>query len=155
MHNKIIILDGSNLQLLNQKLELISKKEFVGHNEPSKPVSLNSMSIYILRNVDINTKSFQRETFPILQALHSEKNYQTLFMITTNSKCVVEPHLMQDAISFLTFHPHGQPQKVLNKANVHQAHPLLPESTSFLGFYLRRKVIGLETSDIQRYWYFL
>ena len=56
MQNKIIILDGSNLKLLNQKLELISNKEFVGLNEPSKPVSLNSMSIYILKNVDTNTK---------------------------------------------------------------------------------------------------
>ena len=146
---KISILDCSFAEKTNQALELILRNIRV-HAERSDRTIAATFSILICKNVDIDSKSFQHHLLPAMMYQTRQRSGQTFFLITTNSK-YVEKHLFQDDVAFLSFHPHHQTQLLTNEVNNYQNHEMLPESGSFLGFFLRRKVIGLETSDLNRY----
>ena len=59
-----------------------------------------------------------------------------------------ETQFANDHISVLSFHPTDRNRTPHSDGheNFHNRQ-LLPESSSFIGFYLRRKVIEMETSD--------
>ena len=118
-------------------------------NERWKTTSEKIIFVHIFKNVDITANTFQQQFLPVMKDLiRCDRRIQTFIIFTARSECGETPPI-QD-IAFLSFHPSDQHMFLFNEsANYHTRH-LLPESASFLGFFLRRKVIGLETSDMNR-----
>ena len=85
-----------------------------------------------------------------MKDLIRDKYFQNFFLITSiNFECGKGNNFPEDT-AFFSFHPHDQQKLLMNEMIHQQNRRLLPESASFLGFFLRRKVIGLETSDLNR-----
>ena len=100
--------------------------------------------------MNITSKNFQQHFLPIIKHQIHRRSIQTFFLITTSSK-YVEANFFQNDVTLLSFHPRHQNQPVINEINNYPTRQMLPESGSFVGFFLRRKVIELETSDLNRY----
>ena len=149
VYKSISIHDCSNEETFKQILDSISRKNQI-YSERSKQTTVVSTLIYIFKNVDILAKSFQKQFLPVMKDLIRDKYFQNFFLVTsTNLECGQGTNFSEDT-AFLSFHPHDQQKLLMNEMTHRQNRRLLPESASFLGFFLRRKVIGLETSDLNR-----
>ena len=145
----ISILDCSDTENTKQSLEtILNKASFPAESSNHMAIT---MSIFICKNVDINSKNFQQHLLPIMKHQIHHRSIQTFFLITTNSKYGGK-YPFQNEVTLLSFHQRHQNQLVINEMNNYPNRQMLPESGSFLGFFLRRKVIELETSDIIRYY---
>ena len=86
-----------------------------------------------------------------MKDLIHDKYFQNFFLVTSTNFESDQDKKFADDTAYLSFHPHDQQNLLIKEATNSHNHRLLPESASFLGFFLRRKVIGLETSDLNRY----
>ena len=119
------------------------------HNGERQSYTTIRQLIIICKNVDLNSIYIRREFLPLVRHQVQKPNTQTFFIITTNSKYEGSP-LLRDEVALLSFHKVRQTDVIGNDISRYQKRQILPESGSFLGFFLRRKVIELETSDINR-----
>ena len=150
VYKSISIQDCSSEEIFKQILDSISRKNQI-YSERSKQTTVVSTLIYIFKNVDIFAKSFQSQFLPIMKDLIRDKYFQNFFLITSTNFESGQENKFPDDTAYLSFHPHDQQNLLIKETTNSHNHRLLPESASFLGFFLRRKVIGLETCDLNRY----
>ena len=147
----IVVTDCSNTKIFTQTLEVIMNKvaEKSQAIDPNPSMSYNDDFIYICKNADVNTQSFQKHFLPgIKKLIGCNRPRMFLLVTTTDIRDDADTQIVSDQIAVLSFHPTDQnctPHSDGHE-NFHNRQ-LLPESSSFIGFYLRRNVIEMETSD--------
>ena len=147
----IVVIDCSNSKIFTQTLEVVMNKmaEKCQAIDQNASKTSNDNLIYICKNANVNAQSFQKHFLPGIKELIGRNRPRMFFLVTTTDSIDdAETQFPTDQISVLSFHPtdrnptsHSDGQE-----NFHNRQ-LLPESSSFIGFYLRRKVIEMETSD--------
>ena len=147
----VVVMDCSNSKIFTQTLEVVMNKiaEKSQAIDQNPSMTSNDDLIYICKNADVNALSFQKHFLPgIKELIGRSRPRMFLLVTTTDSIDNAETQFATDQISVLSFHPtdrtytpHSDGHDNFNNRQ------LLPESSSFIGFYLRRKVIEMETSD--------
>ena len=146
--NNIYMVDCMDIQTSKHSLESLLAK--LSHNG-QRPTNMTIRQLIIIcKNVDMNSIYTHREFLPLMRRQVQKPNTQTYFIITTNSK-YEGSCLLHDEIAVLSFHQVRQNSLTgSNDITRYEKRQILPESGSFLGFFLRRKVVGLETRNINR-----
>ena len=147
----IVVIDCSNSKIFTQTLEVVMNKIAEKSQAIDQNLSMTSNDdlIYICKNADVNAQSFQKNFLPGIKELIGRNRPRMYLLVTTRDSIDdAETQFATDQISVLSFHPtdrnytpHSDGHENFNNRQ------LLPESSSFIGFYLRRKVIEMETSD--------
>ena len=147
----IVVIDCSNSKIFTQTLEVVMNKiaEKSQAIDQNPSTTSNDDLIYICINANVNAQSFQKHFLPGIKELIG-RNRPRMFLLVTTTDSIddAETQFSTDQISVLSFHPTNRNRTAHSDGheNLHNRQ-LLPESSSFIGFYLRRKVIEMETSD--------
>ena len=147
----IVAMDCSNSNIFTQTLEVVMNKmaEKCQAKNQNPSMASNDDLIYICKNADVNAQSFQKHFLPGIKELIG-RNRPRMFLLVTTTDSIddVETQFSTDQISVLSFNPTDQSYTPHSDGHENfNNRQLLPESSSFIGFYLRRKVIEMETSD--------
>ena len=147
----IVVIDCSNSKIFTQTLEVVMNKmaEKFQAIDQNPSITSNDDLIYICKNADVNAQSFQKNFLPgIKKLIGCNRSRMFLLVTTTDSIDDADIQFVSDQISVLSFHPTDRNRTGHSDGNENlHNRQLLPESSSFIGFYLRRKVIEMETSD--------